>query len=471
VKPDAPTSDSMWERMHGRREVLRLGAVIAAGVAVAPLLAACAAPVGNAAASVVPKAASSGAQLSGVITALVEGGDPSALPAVKKVYDDFKAQNPGIDWDIRALPGGGPEWDRLARAAVAAGEPVGLVHINGQLVRAWARDGLLADLGADPRMADLLARIPESFRIAGPGEHSARAVPLALTGGIDTTGMYFNKALLDRAGLQPPKTMADLKAMVKPLAALGVAPLTFCSGDVFFNPLLITWLLPMIAERRGHDPLEFAESTIRGEVRYDSPEWTEAFQAIADLRTSGALLAGSGATDYATMQQLLLQGKAAMCFNGTWLLRQLQAGSPTGAFDLHVAPLPLVDGATRAHSILAWNGFALPAKAVASRDSVYAFLEYASRPEVDRAVVQGLQAYSPIAESNAAIVNAVAREFLPMFADAITPLDWLWEPEITAELSDQVQALVKGDTDPAAAGKAIQAVAEELRSSGRSYYS
>jgi hypothetical protein len=57
-----------------------------------------------------------------------------------------------------------------------------------------------------------------------------------------------------------------------------------------------------------------------------------------------------------------------------------------------------------------------------------------------------------------------------MFADAITPLDWLWEPEITAELSNQVQALVKGDTDPAAAGKAIQAVAEELRSSGRSYY-
>jgi len=33
-----------------------------------------------------------------------------------------------------------------------------------------------------------------------------------------------------------------------------------------------------------------------------------------------------------------------------------------------------------------------------------------------------------------------------------------------------VQALVKGDTDAAAAGKAIQAVAEELRSSGRSYY-
>jgi hypothetical protein len=101
---------------------------------------------------------------------------------------------------------------------------------------------------------------------------------------------------------------------------------------------------------------------------------------------------------------------------------------------------------------------------------VYAFLEYASRPEVDAAVVEGLQTYSPIAASNDGIHNAVAREFLPMFDDAITSLNWLWEPEIDAEIGNQVQALVKGDTDPASVGKAIEAVAQELRSSGRSYY-
>ena len=57
-----------------------------------------------------------------------------------------------------------------------------------------------------------------------------------------------------------------------------------------------------------------------------------------------------------------------------------------------------------------------------------------------------------------------------MFDDAITPLDWLWEPEITAEIDSQVRRLVKGDTDPASAGSAVQAVAEELRATGRSYY-
>jgi hypothetical protein len=57
-----------------------------------------------------------------------------------------------------------------------------------------------------------------------------------------------------------------------------------------------------------------------------------------------------------------------------------------------------------------------------------------------------------------------------MLDDSITSLNWLWEPEIDAELGNQVQALVKGDTDPASVGKAIQAVALGLRATGRSYY-
>ena len=466
--------------MRSRRDVFKLGALIAAGGAIAPLLAACApASVGvpgsglsGSTAGVPPSGgpgASDAAALAGAITVLSGGGDPSTEPALKKVYDDFKAHNPLIEWDIRAIPGLGPEWDRLARATLESGEPVGFVLLDGLFVRAWTRDGLLADLGADPRLAGVLARVPGSFHLGGIRETTTRAFPTALTRGVQTTGMYYNKALLDRAGLVPPRTIADLKAMVAPLSALGAAPLVHPSGDAPFNPLLVMWLLPMIAERIG-DPIEYVESTIKGEIGYDSPAWIEAFQTIADLRTSGVLLDGSGATDYATMQLLFLQGKAAMTYNGTWLLAPLQAGTPTVPFDLHVAPLPLVERATTAHSILAWAGFALPADDAMNRDGVYAFLEYASRPDVDAAVVEGLQSYSPISASNVGIHDPVAREFLPMFDDAITSLNWLWEPEIDEEIGNQVQALVKGDTDPASVGKAVEAVAQALRSSGRGYY-
>jgi ABC-type glycerol-3-phosphate transport system substrate-binding protein len=103
--------------------------------------------------------------LSGSITVLAEG-DPSTEPALKKVYDDFKARNPAVEWDIRAIPGLGPDWHRLARAAMASGEPVGLLMMDGLFVRAWARDGLRADLVADPGLSNVLARVPKPLRLA-----------------------------------------------------------------------------------------------------------------------------------------------------------------------------------------------------------------------------------------------------------------------------------------------------------------
>ncbi len=461
-----PPDDGPWARMRDRRSVLKLGAAIALGGAVTPLLAACTTPDGS---TTAPGSSMTADAMAGPITLITVGGDPGSLPPLQRVYDDFRALHPGVEWDIRAIPGGGPEWDRLARTAITSGEPVGLLMINGQQLRGWVRDGLLADLGADPELAAVLARVPERFHLGGPGEATTRAFPLAVTYGVHTTGLFYNKALLDQAGLEVPRTFADLRASVQPLAAIGAAPLVHCSGDVIFNQMLITWVLPMVAERSG-DPIAFAERTVRGEVGYDGPEWLEAFQIIADLRTTGVLLAGSGAATYSAMQQLLLQGKVAMTYNGSWLLPELMAGSPSVPFDLHVAPPPMIEGATRARPILAWSGFALPAQALRSRESVYAFLEYASRPEVDQAVVAGLQVNSPLAESNVAIEDPLAQEFLPMFEDAITPMDWLWEPEITAELDSQIQALVNGDTDPATVGKAVQAVADGLRASGRSYY-
>lgn len=454
------TGQERWTRAMDRRSVLRLGAALGAGAVIAPWAAACGPAADD-------PTADAGAT---TVTLITVGGDPRHVPALAQVFDDFGAEYPGIAWDFRAIPGGGPEWDRSARTMVTAGEPVDLLMINGQQLRGWVRDGLLADLGAEPALAEILMRVPERFHLAGPGEDTTRVLPLALTWGVHTTGLFYNNALLDEAGLGAPRTFADLRASVEPLARLGAAPLVHCSGDVIFNQMLVTWILPMIAEGAGLDPVDFAERTVRGEIAYDSSEWLEAYALLADLSTSGVLLAGSAATGYAAMQQLMLQGKAATTYNGSWLLPELIAGTPSVDFELHIAPPPTIDGATRARPLLAWSGFAIPAEAGTSRDSVVAFLEYASRPDVDASVVAGLQVYSPIAESNAAIEDPLVLEFQPMFEDAIMPLDWLWEPEITAELDSQVQALVGGTTDPVAVGRAVQRVADDLRSSGRSYF-
>jgi ABC-type glycerol-3-phosphate transport system substrate-binding protein len=465
MAPRRPLRLTHWAQLLSRRDALKLAGLLAGGMAAASVVGC--APRREAETST--PSATDGV-LTGPVTVIAGSTDPMSQPALRQVYDDFRVLHPGVEWDVRALSGGGPEWDRLARAMLAAGEPVDLTTIDGQQVRAWARDGPLADLSADPNVSAVLERVPARFQIAGPGESARRVIPLAVTSGVHTTGLYYNKALLDEASLAPPRTIADLEPMVEPLARLGSAPLVHCSGDVFFNQILLTWVLPQIAERSGVDAAEFAEQTVMGAIRYDAPEWIEAFATIDGLRTSGVLLDGSSATDYVGMQQLLLQGRAAATFQGSWMLPQILAGSPSRPFDVHISPPPLIDGADRPRPILAWAGFALPATVQRSRDAAYAFLEYASRPEIDRAVTAGTQNYSPMDASNEAIEHPIAREFLPLFEDAISPIDWLWEPEITAEIDRQVQGLVAGTSDPAAAGRAVQAVADELRASGRSYY-
>ena len=50
------------------------------------------------------------------------------------------------------------------------------------------------------------------------------------------------------------------------------------------------------------------------------------------------------------------------------------------------------------------------------------------------------------------------------------PLDWLWEPEVTTEIQNQVQALVKGEASATAVANAVQARADAVRREGRSYF-
>ena len=89
---------------------------------------------------------------------------------------------------------------------------------------------------------------------------------------------------------------------------------------------------------------------------------------------------------------------------------------------------------------------------------------------VDAQLAAKLQAFSPMPASNGGITDPIARELAPWFKDGIAPLDWFWEPEVTTEIRNQVQALVKGEAQPKAAGDAVQAKADTLRREGRSYF-
>ena len=137
--------------------------------------------------------------------------------------------------------------------------------------------------------------------------------------------------------------------------------------------------------------------------------------------------------------------------------------------DLHVTGLPLVENARKAQPFIAFNSYAIAAGSK-NKDALVKWLSYTADPAVDAHLTEELQAFSPMPASNSGITDPVAREIAPWFKDGIAPLNWFWEPEITTEIENQVQALVKGEAQPKAAADAVQAKADQLRREGRSYF-
>jgi raffinose/stachyose/melibiose transport system substrate-binding protein len=369
--------------------------------------------------------------------------------------------------DVRALPTD-IQWDRVARTTLSAGEQVDLVNINGLFMRAWVRDNLLDDLSTHPQLTGPLGSVDQAFLAAQADDpRHPFGLPLLHASPAHVTALFYNKALLDKAGLQPPKTLADMQAMVQPLKALGAVPLVHPSGEASWNPLLVMWIQPMLVNNR---PLEFTQQTLKGEVKYNGPEWIQTFEIIATLSRDGVLGSGSGGLGMDAAYQLFNQGRAAMLYTGSWSLPPLTGGvNAGGGVDLHTTGLPLVGNAAKAQPLIASNSYAVAASSK-NKEAALRWLTYLADPVVDSQLAEELQAFSPMPASNRGIKDPIAQELAPWFKDGIAPLNWFWEPEITTEIGNQVQALVKGEVQPAAAGDAVQAMADALRREGRSYF-
>src|SRR5438270_700051 len=98
------------------------------------------------------------------------------------------------------------QWHRVPRTPHLSGQQVDLVNINGQFIRAWVRDGLLDDLSAHGQLQNAFASVNPSFLAAqSDGARDSLALPVTHASPAHVTAFFYNKSLLDKAGLQPAK--------------------------------------------------------------------------------------------------------------------------------------------------------------------------------------------------------------------------------------------------------------------------
>lgn len=144
-------------------------------------------------------------------------------PAMKKIDDLVMQKNPGITINHVGQPN--DNYYQLVRAAVQAGEGPDIVMFHGG-VQAYEFDEYT--IGLDKYIEPWRSEISE-FSWAycsegGNGANEVRMVPLTTQG----FGIYYNKALFQKAGLDPEKAPADLDSFMaacEKLKKAGITPM------------------------------------------------------------------------------------------------------------------------------------------------------------------------------------------------------------------------------------------------------
>ncbi|HEY7010595.1 MAG TPA: extracellular solute-binding protein [Jatrophihabitantaceae bacterium] len=127
--------------------------------------------------------------------------------------------------------------------------------------------------------------------------------------------LFYNKKVLDKVGVEPPKSWEDIMAMVPKINAKGVAPFSLAGASRWTNMM---WL-EMLFDRIGGP--EIFEAVYNGKKdAWSNPDAIKALTDVQDLVKANGFIKGfqSIVADQNADQAVFYTGKAAMMLHGSW---------------------------------------------------------------------------------------------------------------------------------------------------------
>jgi len=199
---------------------------------------------------------------------------PNSQQAMKNIAARFEAKNPGVKVELEALA-----WTDLEgkiMASLAAGTPPELSHGQPITCTALQSKGLLLPLDdvvkalGEDNIFDQIKRV---CRVGGKQYGLVHAAGTSL--------LIYRKDLVQKLGLKPPKTWADLIANAKALTQPGMYGITIPGDNLFINILLGELIAsnggmlfdksnrPQVSSKQMIETLEFLKAL----TRYAPPGW------------------------------------------------------------------------------------------------------------------------------------------------------------------------------------------------------
>jgi glucose/mannose transport system substrate-binding protein len=234
------------------------------------------------------------------------GGEATGL---NKLYDIFKAKNPGVEIINATVAGGaGTNAKTVLKTRLQGGQPPDSwqVHAGKELtsyVDAGQMEPLTAffkEQGFDKVMPKLLLD-----QITYKGE--IWSVPVNIH---RSNILWYNKKIFDDNKLTPPKTLDEFFTVAEALKAKNITPLAVGGKDKFETPHLFESVLLATFGPDDYPKL------MTGEIKWDDPRVKQAAETAKKML--GYANADRSSLGWADAMQLVLDGKAGMTIMGDW---------------------------------------------------------------------------------------------------------------------------------------------------------
>lgn len=262
--------------------------------------------------------------------------------------------------------------------------------------------------------------------------------------------LWYNKALLQRAGVTAPKSLDDIPAMCTAMRKAGVTPIAVDGQDQWplerymaYQPFRVT----------GPD---YVKSLKKGQAKLADAPGQKAVQWMSQLGSAKCFQEGFSSTGYADAQNLFTSGKAAMYNIGTWELPSLATTKLNASVrdDIDFVTLPTVPGsATAANEYVAPSGIGMAVNSKTFDPLTRDFLKFALTKYPAEYAATG--ALSPTTN----VRTTVPADATPLYQKALgdaqdvgkalaMPWDTQLDPTSNTRLQQELVLLVQGNTKP-----------------------
>ncbi|KJE33641.1 sugar ABC transporter substrate-binding protein [Thalassospira sp. HJ] len=270
------------------------------------------------------------AQTAEVLHWWTSGSEQAAIGEIRKAFEAN-----GGTWVDTPIAGGGN-----ARAAAVnrmlGGDPAAVFQFSiGQQLRELADQGLLANVGEVATAENWDEKLPPLIVKAAKYDGNYIAAPINIHG---ENWMFYNTSVLEKSGIEVPKTWDDFIAAAEKLKAAGITPIGL-GGQPWQERIMFNSVLLGVAGREFYAELY---STLDDEL-LKSDTMRKVFETFGALKPF--VDEASPGRNWNEATNMVAKGEAAFQFMGDWAKGEIIAGGIEPGTTVGCAFAPAIDTA------------------------------------------------------------------------------------------------------------------------------